>query len=75
MTRCLALNDAAGTLKGLAKTLRVMGGTSGVLYVISLTAAAGKVFPDTSSSDIIQHYVEDPPGPNLMQKLAIILKM
>ncbi len=43
MTRCLPLNDAAGTLKGLARTLRVMGGTSGVLYVISLTAAAGKL--------------------------------
>ena len=39
----LPLNDAAGTLKGLARTLRVMGGTSGVLYVISLTAAAGKL--------------------------------
>ena len=37
----LPLNDAAATLKGLARTLRVMGGTSGVLYVISLTAAAG----------------------------------
>lgn len=39
----LPLNDAAGTLKGLAQTLRVMGGTSGALYVISLTAAAGKL--------------------------------
>ena len=38
----LPLNDAAATLKGLAGTLRVMGGTSGVLYVISLTAAAGE---------------------------------
>ena len=38
----LPLNDAAATLKGLARTLRVMGGTSGVLYVISLTAAAGE---------------------------------
>ncbi len=43
MTSRLPLNDAAGTLKGLAKTLRVMGGTSGVLYVISLTAAAGEL--------------------------------
>ena len=42
LARCLPLNDAAGTLKGLARTLRVMGGTSGVLYVISLTAAAGR---------------------------------
>ena len=38
----LPLNDATATLKGLARTLRVMGGTSGALYVISLTAAAGK---------------------------------
>ena len=43
MARCLPLNNAAGTLKGLARTLRVMGGTSGVLYVISLTAAAGEL--------------------------------
>ena len=43
LERCLPLNDAAGTLKGLSRTLRVMGGTSGVLYVISLTAAAGKL--------------------------------
>ena len=41
MASRLLLNDAAETLKGLARTLRVMGGTSGVLYVISLTAAAG----------------------------------
>lgn len=44
MASRLPLNDAAGMLKGLARTLRVMGGTSGVLYVISLTAAAGELF-------------------------------
>ncbi len=37
----LPLNHAGGTLRGLAKTLRVMGGTSGALYNIALTAAAG----------------------------------
>lgn len=42
MEHSLPLNNAAGTLKGLARSLRVMGGTSGVLYVISLTAAAGE---------------------------------
>lgn len=52
LMRWLPLNDAAGTLKGLARTLRAMGGTSGVLYVISLTAAAGK----PREPDLSQHH-------------------
>lgn len=41
MDTSLPLNNAGSTLKGLATTLRVMGGTSGALYNIGLTAAAG----------------------------------
>ncbi|BDA43964.1 Triokinase/FMN cyclase [Coccomyxa sp. Obi] len=47
----LPLNHAGGTLKGLAKTLRVMGGTSGALYNIGLTAAAGELLNHDASGE------------------------
>lgn len=45
----LPLNDAGAALRELATTLRVMGGTSGALYNIGLTAAAGAALVDRCS--------------------------
>ena len=42
MADSLPLNHPAACLRGVAGALQRMGGTSGALYNIALTAAAGK---------------------------------
>ena len=59
----LPLNDAAAALAGIAAALRAMGGTSGALYNIAVTAAAGgglhpgsmHALPTCSSSLFLMH--------------------
>ncbi|KAK9915864.1 hypothetical protein WJX75_005396 [Coccomyxa subellipsoidea] len=46
----LPLNDAGAALREVATTLRIMGGTSGALYNIGLTAAAGELLKHQPST-------------------------